>query len=142
MSEANKAITRRWMEMFNEGNLTIADEILAGDFLYHDPTVADIRGLETFKAAVDAFRKALAGLFTMDDLIAEGDKVAFRFTFTGIHTGQWAGVAPTGKPFCVQGAGTLHFANGRIREGWADWDVYGLWRQVGATTDPAVLAAR
>jgi predicted ester cyclase len=99
--EENKALARRVIEeMFNNGNLDVADELIASDYVDHDPAMPeDIHGPEGFKEYVGAYRSAFPDLhIQIEDQIAEEDKVTTRWTGTGTHEGELAGIAPTGRP--------------------------------------------
>src|SRR5215207_10454783 len=96
-TEENKVLARRVLEeIFNKGNLDAADELLAPDFVDHDPSMPeDVRGPEGFKEYVSAYRSAFPDLHVqIEDQIAEGDKVTTRWTGTGTHEGELAGIAP------------------------------------------------
>jgi predicted SnoaL-like aldol condensation-catalyzing enzyme len=95
--EENKALARRVLEeMFNKGNLEVADELLAPDYVDHDPAMPeDVRGPEGFKEYVRAYRSAFSDIhIRIEEQIAEGDKVVTRWTGTGTHDGDLAGIAP------------------------------------------------
>jgi predicted SnoaL-like aldol condensation-catalyzing enzyme len=99
MSEENKTIVRRWFEDFwNKGNLSVADEILAPTYTHHDPSTADFgRGPESEKKRATLYRTAFPDVrLNIDDMIAEGDRVAIRWTCRGTHKGDLNGIAPTG----------------------------------------------
>ena len=90
-TEENKALARRVLEeMFNAGNLDVADELLAPDYVDHDPTLPeDVHGPEGFKEYVATYRSAFPDLhIQIEDQIAEGDRVATRWTGTGTHNGE------------------------------------------------------
>ena len=105
MSEKNKALVRRELEeVFTRGNLDAAEDIYASDYVSHEtatvsrPGSEDIRGVEAARQIAAARREAFPDLtYTIEDQIAEGDKVATRFTARGTHLGELAGHPPTGK---------------------------------------------
>jgi steroid delta-isomerase-like uncharacterized protein len=133
-TEENKALARRVIEqMFNEGNLDVADELLALDYVDHDPTLPeDVHGPEGFKEYVGMYRSAFPDLHVqIEDQIAEGDRVATRWTGTGTHDGELAGIAPTGKRVTVPGMEMVRIANGKLVEGWEGYDSGTLMRQLG-----------
>jgi steroid delta-isomerase-like uncharacterized protein len=133
-TEENKALARRVIEqMFNEGNLDVADELLALDYVDHDPTLPeDVHGPEGFKEYVGMYRSAFPDLHVqIEDQIAEGDRVATRWTGTGTHDGDLAGIAPTGKRVTVPGMEIVRIANGKLVEGWEGYDSGTLMRQLG-----------
>jgi steroid delta-isomerase-like uncharacterized protein len=133
-TEENKALARRVIEqMFNEGNLDVADELLALDYVDHDPSLPeDVHGPEGFKQYVGMYRSAFSDLHVqIEDQLAEGDRVATRWTGTGTHDGELAGIAPTGKRVTVPGMEIVRIANGRLVEGWEGYDSGTLMRQLG-----------
>ena len=133
-TEQNKALARRVIEeMFNAGNLEVADELLAPDYVDHDPSLPeDVHGPEGFKQYVGMYRAAFPDLHVqIEDQLAEGDRVATRWTGTGTHDGELAGIAPTGKRVTVPGMEIVRIANGRLVEGWEGYDSGTLMRQLG-----------
>jgi steroid delta-isomerase-like uncharacterized protein len=134
MSEENKAIIRRLeQEVFTQGNLDVLEEIYAPNYVGHDPTnPEDIRGLEAAKQDAADYRKAFPDLqVTIEDLIAEGDKVATRVRFRGTHQGELEGIAPTGRRVESTGIIISRIEGGKIAEDWANFDDLGLMRQLG-----------
>ena len=123
-AETNKAIVRRlWEEVWNQGNLSVCDEIFDADYAAHEKGFAPV------------LRAAFPDLhFTVEDMIAEDDKVVTRHTMTGTHQGEFMGVAATGKPVRVTGIWIHRLADGRIVEGreWGEWDALGMMKQLGA----------
>ena len=111
--EEHKAIIRRFVEEpWNKGNFAVFDEVLAPDYVLHPDG-----NRQALESAITQFRTAFPDLhMTVEEMIAEGDKVAYRWTARGTHQGEFEGIAPTGKP--IQGAGItiLRFANGKIVE--------------------------
>jgi steroid delta-isomerase-like uncharacterized protein len=100
MSEENKALARREVEeIFTQGKLDVADEIYASDFVDYDLVLPQtMNGPEEMKEYVDMYRSAFPDLrVTLEDQVAEGDKVVNRWTAQGTHQGEYRGVAPTGK---------------------------------------------
>ena len=139
MSEENKAIVRRQEEeLFTQGNLDAADEVYAPDYVGHDPSnPEDIRGLEAAKQAASDYRKAFPDLrVTVEDVIAEGDKVAARLRFRGTHRGELDGIAPTGRRVDCTGIVISRMEGGKIAEDWANFDDLGMKQQLGAVSKP------
>jgi steroid delta-isomerase-like uncharacterized protein len=133
-TEENKALARRVIEqMFNEGNLDMADELLAPGYVDHDPSLPeDVHGPEGFKEYVGMYRAAFPDLHVqIEDQLAEGDRVATRWTGTGTHNGELAGITPTGKQVTVPGMEIVRIANGKLIEGWEGYDSGTLMRQLG-----------
>src|SRR5260370_4396294 len=105
-TEGNKALIRRGTEVLNRGNVTeistTLDELFVPDFVRHDPA-GGFRSREDYKQFLFSLLAALPGQFTIEDLIAEGDKVVLRYAFRRTHQGQWRGLPPTGKPVTFTG---------------------------------------
>ena len=114
-TEANKAVIGRWAELWNAGDLAIADEIFAEDFVPHVPGYPDINDRESYKASVAYYRGVIPDWHVeVDDMVAEGDKVAFRITCTGTleHAPNYT------DPQILM----AHFAAGQIVEEWWNYD--------------------
>jgi len=134
MSDANKNVSRRVIdEIFNEGKLEVADEIIAAGSIGHDPALPEpTSGPEGLKQLVTGYRAAFPDLsFTIDDQIAEGDRVVTRWTARGTHEGDLWGIAATGKQGTVTGITIDRFQGGKIAEVWTNWDTLGLMQQLG-----------
>ncbi len=133
-TEDNKALVRRGIEALNRGNMSEIsgtwDELYVPDFLRHDPT-GGIRSREDYKQFLTGFQAAIPGQFTIEDLIAEGEKVVLRYTFHGTHQGQWRGLPPTGKSVTFTGIFIYRIVDGKIVEGWENADALGLVQQLG-----------
>jgi steroid delta-isomerase-like uncharacterized protein len=132
----NKATVRRvFDEVFNQGNLSVVDELFAPDYVLHDPGIlrGELRGLEALKEQwVSMLRTAFPDLrIVIDDQVAEGDKVASRYTGTGTHQGELRGFPPTNNRLEVTGTITSRFAEGQIVEEWNNIDSMGMMQQLG-----------
>lgn len=128
--EKNKAIVQRSYEEFNKGNLDMIDEVFSADCLYAN---RNIRGIEASRGAFASFRNAFPdALFTIDDMVAEGDKVWVRYTFAGTHKGTYMGVPPTGKKVKNNGIRGYRLADGKIVEHWGLGNDLELMRQMVA----------
>ena len=140
MSEVNKALVRRGIEeTVNKGNFSVVDEILSTDYVYREPTVGEKRGRAGFRELVTMYRNAFPDVkLTIDEQIAEGDKVVTRWSATGTHRGELFGTAPTGKQVRVQGIIVSRIANGKIVEETEVYDALGMLRQLGAV--PAAVS--
>ena len=134
MSEQNKAVVRRtFEELWNKGNLSIADELFAPNYDHHDPSTPDVgRGPESEKKRATLYRNAFPDLrLTVEGLTAEGETVVARWSCHGTHKGELNGIPPTGKQFTISGVTIAHFENGKMVEGWVNWDALGLMQQLG-----------
>jgi len=133
MSEENKAIVRRiFRDFLNAGNLEAANDLFAPDFVNHSPgrrTTPDREGLKQFIAYLHAAFPDVS--WTIDDLVADGDRVAIRMTLRGTHTGDLFGIPPTGKRIDMAAMTILRFAGGKAVERWNVSDDLLLLQQIG-----------
>src|SRR5437867_54234 len=132
MSEANKAIVREYInEVWAKGNLNLVDKFIAPNFVGHRVGRPAAEGREGFKQMLMSVRSAFADpQYTIEDLIAEGDKVVTRWSFRGTHQQELMGIAPTGKRVEVTGTITYRLANGQIEEWWEHIDYLGMLQQL------------
>ena len=138
MSEVNKTIVRRlFEEVWNKGNLPVADELFAPNYTHHDPSTPDVgRGPESERKRVTLYHTAFPDLkLTIEDIIAEGETVMARWSCRGTHKGDLSGNTPTGKQFTISGVSIARFASGKIVEGWVNWDALGLMQQLGVVPE-------
>ena len=137
-TEEYKAIIRRLNERFwNKGNVEVLDEVFAPDFVDHNAPPGSTPGREGFKQFATMFRAAFSDISTTaDDLITEGDKVAWRWTFRGAHKDTFMGVPATGKQITLTGISIDRFADGQIVERWTQADFPGLMQQLGVVPAP------
>ena len=136
-TEDNKAAARRLQEeSFGGGKPELVDELLDPDFVRYDPYIeaGEVRGTQTVKDNIVWFRNAFPDLTcTVEEQVAEGDKVVSRWTLRGTHQGQFFGVAPAGNQVEFTGIQIDRFdESGKIVEERADFDLLGVIRQVGA----------
>jgi len=132
-TEENKAMIRRvWEEVFNKGDLAVADEIMATNYVYHGSGGQEFKGPEGFKQLITMFRTAFPDLrITVEDMFAEGDKVAHRATIRGTHKGDFMGIAPTGKQVTIAAIVISRFVGGKEVEAWANLDQLAMMQQMG-----------
>jgi len=132
--EENKAIVRRWFEEYNKGKIAaiaVTDELCAPDVVYHGGG-EDIHGLENLKQVYDNWFNSVPDRYlTIEDMIAEENKVVVRYTLTGTHKGEWRGIHPTNKKVTYWGIEILRIAGGKIAERWPRADALGLMQQLG-----------
>jgi steroid delta-isomerase-like uncharacterized protein len=131
-TEANKTLVRRfWEGVFNQKNLAVIDEVCTADCVLHDPT-GPIQGREALKQFIGMYLGAFPDFhISIEDVVAEGDKVAVRHTTTATHQGELMGIPPTGKRVAVSGIHITRVANGEVVEEWANDDVLGILQQLG-----------
>jgi steroid delta-isomerase-like uncharacterized protein len=142
MSEANKTIARRVIEeIYGQGRLDTADELIADDAISHDAALPEpLRGIQGIRDAAAGYRAGFPDLhLRIEEQCSEGELVCSRWTATGTHTGDFWGLAPTGKEATVTGMTMDRIAGGKIVESWTSWDALGLMQQLGAV--PAAAPA-
>lgn len=134
MPEHTKTISRRMFdEVWSGGNLNVIDELVAPDATGHDPANPDVPpGPEGVRRLVTMYRSAFPDLrLTVEDQIAEGDKVTTRWTARGTQQGDLPGVPATGRQGTITGISIDRIEGDKIRETWTNWDTLGLLQQLG-----------
>ena len=127
--EENKAIVRRLVAAFNRHDLSLLDELMAPDYFDHRH---ELRGLRSYKQLLTMIFNAFPDYNeTIEDIIAEDDKVWIRDTLTGTHKGEYHGLAPTGKKIKGKLVAILHIKNGKVAEGWEVSDMLHALKQIG-----------
>jgi len=137
-SNENKNVVRRFVnEAINERREDVLPELFATGFVDHLPFPGLPPGIEGFKALAAGIYKAFPDAkVTIDDLIAEGDRVAERATARATHLGDFNGIPPTGRKVSWTEQHLYRFRDGKIVEHWADVDIAGLMAQIGAPVPP------
>jgi steroid delta-isomerase-like uncharacterized protein len=137
-AEENKVVVRRFWGVWEEGNIGLVDELLAPDYVNHSPGMPDQpTGPEGVKAVVSMFRRGMPDLrVVIEDMIADGDKVAVRYTLEGTHAGELFGVPPTGRRLSIESITVERVSEGRIREHWRVTDTLDMMQQLGAIPAP------
>jgi steroid delta-isomerase-like uncharacterized protein len=137
MAEEDKVVARRlYEEVFGSGDLELLDDIALDEYVEHNPLPDQGRGLRGLKDRVAALRDALAPRFTIEDVIAEGDKVVVRWTNSGSHVGEFAGIPPTNKDFTIGGIDIYRVEDGKLAEHWDVVDQLSLLQQLGLLPSP------
>jgi predicted ester cyclase len=136
-AEENKALVRRWFGELDRRNLAIIDELLPVDYIDHNPPLPD---LPPGREGVRQSSLTLAAAFpdavhTIDDQMAEGDKVMTRMTVRATFLGECLGFQPTGKVVQVSGMAVHRVAGGKLVEHWAHMDMAGFMQQIGAAAE-------
>jgi predicted ester cyclase len=137
-TEENKAQFRRaYEELLNQGNLAIADELVAPDFINHEAPPGRNRGPESMRGVATMLRTAFPDLrFTIEELVAEGDIVAGRLTMSGTHEGPLMGMQPTGRWVRQDHMHFVRFRDGKAVEHWGVRDDVGMMQQMGVMPEP------
>jgi steroid delta-isomerase-like uncharacterized protein len=134
--DANKELVRRFVrEIFVDGNADAIDELVAEDFVPHTwPSTGDGRG--DLKRAIERVSKGLSdAAFTIEDMIAEGDRVAVRLTAGARQTGEFMGMPPSGKSYRIGEIHIFRIRDGKVSEHWHQFDSMGMMTQLGALPD-------
>ena len=137
-AQENKALVRRiFEEGINQNNPSVFDELIAPTYVnYNFPTPAP--GVDSFKMVIGLFRAAFPDIhITLEEELAEGDKVSTRGYFTGTHTGDFQGISATGKQVKVQYIDIWRVANGQLVENWVQMDQLGMMQQLGVIPTPS-----
>jgi steroid delta-isomerase-like uncharacterized protein len=138
-TEQNKALVRRLMEeVFNRGNKSLVDELFAPDFVEREELPP---GIPPDRESVKQFSTMFGSAFpdfkvTIDDIIAEGDKVVVRSTWSGTHKGEFMGIPPTGKSVSFGVFDTIRIAGGKFVEHWGQMDTMRMMQQLGVIPAP------
>ena len=137
-AEESKAIVRRYLGVYEQGNIELLDELLAPDYINHTPATPDLpTGPEGVKGVVTMFRGAMLDLrVVVEDMIAEDDKVAVRYTLEGTHEGELFGVPPTGQQLSIKSITVERVSNGKIRDHWRVTDSLDMIQQLGVIPAP------
>ena len=132
-AEKNKALVRHWFEQLDLRNLAIIDELLPADYVDHNPPLSDMPpGREGVWGASCALAAAFPdAVHTIEDQMAEGDKVMTRLTVRATFLGEILGFQPTGKVVEVRGIAVHRIREGQLVEHWAHMDMAGFMRQIG-----------
>jgi steroid delta-isomerase-like uncharacterized protein len=141
--DANKDVLRRfYAEFWNAGNVDAVDALVADDYVDHQPVPDMPAGKAGFAELIRLWHTGFPDITeTVEDLIAEGDRVVGRFTFRGTHTGEFMGIAPTGRKVSMTGIDIVRVEDGRIAEFWYAEQLHDLLRQLDALPEHVAAAA-
>lgn len=136
-AEENKAVIRRFIDqVFEKHQLVAVDELVAPDFLPHSwPGVKP--GVDSFKQAIEKVSAGPSDVsLKIEDMIAEGDKVAVRLTLHAVHHADFLGIPAAGKEHTISETHIFYVKHGKVTEHWRDADLLGMMRQLGALPAP------
>lgn len=141
MSATNKELSRKFTEFFGSGDEALADEVLSPDVMFHGTSgEGQLRGIEAVKDFVAAYRRGFPDArSSVEDQVAEEDKVVTRWRARGTHRGELGGMPPTGRAFEIDGVTIERIAEGKIAEVWVARDELGLLRQLGVLPGPEAV---
>jgi steroid delta-isomerase-like uncharacterized protein len=142
-TEENKALTRRFYEeVFNNKHMAGVDAFVAPHIIDHSLPPGAPGGIESVKQAITMLLTAFPDLhLTLEDLIAEGDRIAVHWTMSGTHLGASLGMPPTGKQFTIPGVSLLRLESGKAVEAWIIQDQLSMLQQLGLAPMPAQAAS-
>jgi steroid delta-isomerase-like uncharacterized protein len=138
-TETNKAVMGRFLQFINTASEKLAEELISPDAVFHVPGRPEpMRGPAGYLAIIGMMRGGFPDIqWTLEEVIAEGDKVAARFTMRGTHRGAFFGVPPTGKTIAVQAMNFYRLSGGQFVEERGQPDLLGLLQQIGAVPTPS-----
>lgn len=137
-AEENKAaIKRAYDELWNQRNIDVVDELVTEGFVNHAAPPDRQRGRQGLKDVVRMFESAFPDFrYEVEDVIAEGEKVAVRDVFRGTHQGNFMGIPATGKRVTMQAIHIYRFSEGKLAEHWVARDDLGMMQQLGIVPPP------
>jgi steroid delta-isomerase-like uncharacterized protein len=135
--ELNKQAARKLYELLNVGKVDMIGDLIASDYEEHDPLPGQGTGREGALDRFSLITTALAPHFTIEDVVAEGDRVVVRWTNAGTHVGEFAGLPPTGKTFEINGIDIYRAEDGQLCEHWHVIDQLTMLGQLGFLPQPA-----
>ena len=141
-TDDNKEIVRRMIEEgYNEGNLDLADELVADVIVMHEAgTEEPIRGPDGVKEFFESYKTAFPDSeLEIEELVAEGETVVVRWTATGTHEGDLMGIEPTGNEVRIMGMEMHHVRDGKLQEGWELFDGLTMLAQLGVDSMPGEM---
>lgn len=136
-TETNKKLARRlYDDVLNDRRLDVVDELALADYAEHDPLPGQRDGLVGLKDRATMLVEGLASTYTVEDVIAEGDRVVVRWRNTGTHSGAFLGIPPTGRSFSIAGIDVYRIENDRLAEHWHVVDQLTMLQQLGLIPSP------
>ncbi len=131
--EMKRVVSRIADEMWNRGDLAVADEVMERDAPYHGPHMPNgVGDRETWRQAIGMYLGAFPdSQVSFDELLVSGDTVVGRWSATATHTGSLRGLGPTGRRIVIGGITIYRMAGSKIVESWEQLDMLGMWQQLG-----------
>ncbi len=135
--DANKGVVYRFYnEVLNGGNLGVLDELALPDYDEHSPFPGQPNGIEGLKARVGGILAAFRPIFTLHEVMGEGDTVVAYWTNTGTHQGEFMGIPPTGRTVTISGVDVHRLRDGRMAEHWHVVEELQMLQQLGVIPQP------
>ncbi|HYY89418.1 MAG TPA: ester cyclase [Chloroflexota bacterium] len=136
-TEENKAVVGRWFQAFNERDLAAEEAARSADFVAHVAGAPAPLNGAMWQSFIAAFFTGFPDFrLDLQDVLAEADRVAVRWTFRGTHAGEFQGIGPTGKTVSMSAVEVNRVADGKVAEHWVVFDQFGLLQQLGAIPVP------
>lgn len=137
--ESNKAVVRRYYdEVLNAGNLDVIDELAVSDYVEHDPFPGQGNGRSDLKLRTGGLLEAFSPCtFSIEDIVAEGDRVVVRWRSSGTHSGAFMGMPPTHRSYTIAGIDIFRLTESRMAEHWHVVDQLSQLQQLGVLPAPA-----
>jgi predicted ester cyclase len=133
----NLAVIQHFMEIMENGKLAEVDQIIAPNWVNHDPTLPPMQGLEGARQLANLYHSAFSNIKThFEDTLGEGDKVAIRFRFTALNSGPFLNMPATGKTVDILATGIFKVVNGKLTDNWVNLDSLGMMQQLGFVPKP------
>jgi predicted ester cyclase len=141
-AEANKSLVRRYYEeVLNGGETGLLDELAVPDYDEHSPFPGQPNGIEGLKARVGAILASFRPVFTLHEVVAEGDLVVVHWTNNGTHAGEFMGIPPSNRPVTLSGVDIHRLRDGRMAEHWHVIEELQLLQQLGVIPTPQGAAS-
>lgn len=131
-TKTNKLIMNKFVEFINTSNVELSKELISEDAIFYAPTSPEpLRGAEGYMLILNMMRSSFPDIsWKLEEMIAEGESVAARFTMTGTHKGDFFDITPTGKNIKINVMNFYRFSNGKIVEEYGQPDIFGLLQQI------------
>ena len=140
--ETNKALVRRFYDqVLNGRRMEAIDELAVAGYDEHDPLPGQREGRDGLKDRVSMLVEGLAPTFTVEDVVAEGDRVVVRWTNSARHVGDFLGIPPTGRSCAIAGIDIYRLEDGRLAEHWHVIDQLAMLQQLGLIPAPGTAPA-
>jgi predicted ester cyclase len=138
--EQNKQVVRQVFEFYNHQDMEKAENLFSPKHIFHFPGVPPM-DWNSHKQFIIGLSKAFPDLhFKIEDIVAEGDKVAYRLTVSGTHKGEFQGIPPTNKKVSFSSTGVSKIVDDKVAEDWVDADTLGLMQQLGVLPEPSPIS--
>jgi predicted ester cyclase len=135
-TEENKSVVRNMLQLIEKGDVQNAEKYFSPNWVNHDPSLPPMQGFEGAKQLIGLWSSFSDKKITIDDSVAEGDRVAIRFKLSGTQTSTFLGIAPTGKTIHISATGIFRIVDGKASDNWVNIDALGLLQQLGAVPVP------